>query len=105
MANKTWVDTLVPLISKMRGELGAQDMMTVASLTGASLHGPSSLYLRLWDDEWLVSFPDGQIHGRMAVKDMAKKLHDLAATAKREDLAASVQTVLETLRVWVDSVH
>lgn len=43
--------------------------------------------------------PDGQIHGRMAVKDMARKLHDLAATAKREDLAASVQTVLEELTI------
>ncbi len=63
MSAKTWTDTLVPLISKMRAELGAQDIMTVAALTGATLHGPSSLYIRLWDDEWLVSFPDGALHG------------------------------------------
>jgi hypothetical protein len=63
VANKTWADTLVPLIGKMRSDLGAQDMMTVAALTGASLHGPSSLYVRLWDDEWLVSFPDGVTRG------------------------------------------
>jgi hypothetical protein len=63
MSAKTWMDTLMPLIGQMRAELGKQDMMTVASLTGAGLHGPSSLYLRLWDDEWLVSFPDATIHG------------------------------------------
>lgn len=60
---KTWMDTLALQVTDMRAELGRQDMMTVAALTGASLHGPSSLYIRLWDDEWLVSFPDGTLHG------------------------------------------
>ena len=63
MSPKTWSDTLIPLLGEMRAGLGKQDMMTVASLTGATLHGPNSLYLRLWDDEWLISFPDASIHG------------------------------------------
>jgi hypothetical protein len=63
MPTKTWGDTLIPLIDDMRADLGKQDMATVALLTGASLHGPSSLYLRLWDDEWMISFPDAAIHG------------------------------------------
>ena len=63
MPPKTWMETLAPRVGEMRAELGKQDMMTVAALTGASLHGPSSLYIRLWDDEWLVSFPDGVLHG------------------------------------------
>lgn len=63
MSTKNWTDTLVPLLAQMRAELGQQDMATVAALTGAEPHGPSSLYLRFWDDEWLVSFPDAAIHG------------------------------------------
>lgn len=60
---KTWMDTLAPRVGEMRAALGKQDMLTVAALTGASLHGPSSLYIRLWDDEWLLSFPDCTLHG------------------------------------------
>jgi hypothetical protein len=63
MSPKTWTDTLVPLLSQMREDLGKQDIMTVAALTGATLHGPSTLYLPFWDDEWLISFPDGVVHG------------------------------------------
>ena len=63
MSPKSRIDSLVPLLNEMRADLGKQDMMTVAMLTGADLHGPNSLYLRLWDDEWLVSFPDATIHG------------------------------------------
>jgi hypothetical protein len=63
MTPKTWVDTLTPMLGDMRAELGRQDIMTVASLTGCELHVPNTLYLRYWDDEWLISFPDGVIHG------------------------------------------
>ena len=63
MTPKTWMDTLLPMLGDMRAELGRQDIMTVASLTGCELQGPNSLYLRYWDDEWLISFPDGVIHG------------------------------------------
>ena len=58
MSAKTWIDTLTPMLQEMRAELGKQDIATVATLTGADPHGPSSLHLRLWDDEWLISFPD-----------------------------------------------
>jgi len=63
MSPKTWTDTLLPILGNMRAELGKQDIMTVASLTGAELQGPNTIYLRFWDDEWLISFPDGVIHG------------------------------------------
>ncbi|MGH6816999.1 MAG: carbamoyltransferase C-terminal domain-containing protein, partial [Hyphomicrobiaceae bacterium] len=38
---------------------------------------------------------DGQIHGSQPIKAVARRLKALAAEAKREDLAASVQQVLE----------
>lgn len=59
MPSKTWTDTLVPMLATMRADLSKQDIMTVATLSGASLQGPETLYLRLWDDEWLISFGQG----------------------------------------------
>lgn len=63
MSPKTWSDTLIPRLAEMRVALGKQDVLTVAALTGASLQGPDTLYLRMWDDEWLITFPDARIVG------------------------------------------
>lgn len=63
MSPKSWSETLIPLLGEMRGELGRHDMVTVATLTGASPHGPHTLYIPFWDDEWLVRFPEATIHG------------------------------------------
>jgi hypothetical protein len=63
MSPKTWSDTLIPKLAEMRASLGNQDIMTVAALTGASLQGPDTLYLPMWNDEWLITFPDGRIIG------------------------------------------
>lgn len=63
MCAQSWTDTLAPMLGQMRAALGKQDILTVAQLTGATLSGPNLLYLALWNDEWLVSFPEAAIHG------------------------------------------
>ena len=37
----------------------------------------------------------GRTHGKMRLKDLRRRIHDMVKTAPREDVAASVQTVLE----------
>jgi hypothetical protein len=64
MAAKTWSDTLTPRLDEMRADLISQDIATVASLTGAALEGATIIRIRLWDDDWLVRWPDGTIQGR-----------------------------------------
>jgi hypothetical protein len=61
MSPKTWAETLEPMIGELRAELGKQDTMTVAALTGAGLQDAGTLCLRFWNDEWLVRFPNAAI--------------------------------------------
>ena len=63
MTTKTWSDTLAPRLDEMRAALAAQDIAIVASLTAATLDDATTLRLNLWNDDWLIRWPDGTIGG------------------------------------------
>jgi hypothetical protein len=63
MSPQSWTETLLPVLDRMCADLGKEDPLTVATLTGATVQAKATLSVRLWDDDWLVTFPDGSIHG------------------------------------------
>jgi hypothetical protein len=63
MPERTWTDTLVPMLDDMRRDLARQDPTTVALLTGASMPSPDTLALSLWESEWLLSWPGAALRG------------------------------------------
>jgi len=64
MSPQSWTDTLLPVLDQMRADLGKQDPLIVAALTSAIPQGEATLSVRLWDDDWFVTFPDVAICGQ-----------------------------------------